>query len=209
MRHIEKIFEDKELILCIKKKLPYLFALAEKEASRGGKVGMEIGSVRERVVIALLMYYFGRKNVDTNIQITESEVDVRFFGEPVSIKTKTGKGSNGIKAVWTVDWGKTNEFFDTYQPKYDILLIQINWSSDGNFFLFPIESQKEIFRKLGKEKYLKLPTKNTNPRGVEFSALAIESLISHEKTRSFPIKWERPNVDMDVYQKWIDYWDEN
>jgi hypothetical protein len=57
------------------KKLPYLFQLAEIDNSRNGKLGMEIGSARERIVIALLIYKFGEKNIKTDIAITKSEID--------------------------------------------------------------------------------------------------------------------------------------
>ena len=100
---LAEIFKDRKLVNKIKNKLPYLFQLAELESSRAGKVGMEVGSLRERIVIALLIYKFGEKNVETEIPITEPEVDVKLFGEPISIKTITGKGFSGVKLIWTVD----------------------------------------------------------------------------------------------------------
>jgi hypothetical protein len=120
-----EIFEDEKLINRIKTHLPYLFQLAELESSRAGKIGMEVGSLRERIIVALLIYKFGEANVETEIPITEPEVDVRLFGEPVSIKTITGKGFGGVKLIWTVDAQKAREFRETYYPHCDILLIQI------------------------------------------------------------------------------------
>ena len=64
-----EIFEDTKLVNRIKNKLPYLFQLAELESSRAGKIGMEVGSLRERIIIALLIYKFGEANVETNIPI--------------------------------------------------------------------------------------------------------------------------------------------
>lgn len=90
-----EIFEDEKLIRKIKERLPYLFQIAEVESSRARKVGMEVGSMRERILIALLIYKFGEENVETEIPITEPEVDVKLFGYPVSIKTITGTG--GVK----------------------------------------------------------------------------------------------------------------
>jgi hypothetical protein len=54
--HLIEIFEDKNLVDKIKRRLPYLFQLAELESSRAGKIGMEVGSVRERIIVALLIY---------------------------------------------------------------------------------------------------------------------------------------------------------
>jgi len=68
-----EIFEDAKLVNRTKNKLPYLFQLAELESSRAGKIGMEVGSLRERIIIALLIYKFGEANVETEIPITEPE----------------------------------------------------------------------------------------------------------------------------------------
>ncbi len=48
-----EIFEDEKLVERIKRRLPYLFQLAELESSRAGKVGMEVGSIREKIIVAL------------------------------------------------------------------------------------------------------------------------------------------------------------
>jgi hypothetical protein len=59
-----EIFEDGKLVEKIKRRLPYLFQLAELESSRAGKIGMEVGSVREKIIVALLIYKFGEPEVD-------------------------------------------------------------------------------------------------------------------------------------------------
>lgn len=106
---LKEIFEDEKLVNRIKTRLPYLFQLAELESSRAGSIGMEVGSLRERIIVALLIYKFGEANVETEIPITEPVVDVRLFGESVSIKTITGKGFGGVKLIWTVEAGDINE----------------------------------------------------------------------------------------------------
>jgi len=98
-----EIFEDKNLIHKIQNRLPSLFQLAEEESSRAGKIGMQVGSLRENIIIALLIYKFGSKNIDTNIPITRKEIDVKLYGQLISIKTITGKLLTGIKMIWTVD----------------------------------------------------------------------------------------------------------
>ncbi len=111
-----EIFEDEKLVDKIKRRLPYLFQLAESESSRAGKTGMEVGSVRERIIVALLIYKFGEANVKTKIPITEPEVDARLFGEPISIKRITGKNFGGVKLIWRVDAQKAKEFRENYYP---------------------------------------------------------------------------------------------
>jgi len=97
--HLIEIFKDEELVEKVKRRLPYLFQLAELESSRAGKVGMEVGSLREKIIIALLIYKFGEGNVETEIPITEPEIDVKLFGQPISIKTITGKRFSGVKLI--------------------------------------------------------------------------------------------------------------
>jgi hypothetical protein len=90
------LFEDQILREKIKHKLPYLFNVAELESSRAGKIGMEVGSLRERIIVALLIYKFGEANAETEIPITEPEVDVKLFGELISIKGYIFKGKNHV-----------------------------------------------------------------------------------------------------------------
>ena len=71
------VFEDTKLENSIKNKLRYLFQLAEFEISRSGKIGMGVGSLWERIIIALFIYKFGETNVETAIPITEPDIDVK------------------------------------------------------------------------------------------------------------------------------------
>jgi len=56
---LAEAFTDEKLVDRIKTRLPYLFQLAELESSRAGEIGMEVGSLRERIIIALIIYRFG------------------------------------------------------------------------------------------------------------------------------------------------------
>lgn len=204
-----EIFEDSILIKRIQNRLPSLFQLAEEESSRAGKIGMEVGSVREKIIIALLIYKFGIDNIDINIPITEKEVDVRVFGEPISIKTITGKALSGIKMIWTVDALSAREFFTNYEPSCDIILIQINWNDIGHFYFIPIEAQKRCLDLLGKDLYIKLPKEGTNPRGVELSKDAVICLIKDKSTRIIEIFWKKPPIKFNLYQRWIELWEKD
>ena len=204
-----EIFEDAKLVNRIKNKLPYLFQLAELESSRAGKIGMEVGSLRERIIIALLIYKFGEANVETEIPITEPEVDVKLFGEPVSIKTITGKEFSGVKLIWTVDAQKAREFRETYYPHCDIILIQINWGSIGGFYYIPLEAQKKLFDRVGRDGYIKLPKPGTNPRGVEITKDALSSLVKNNLSKAIEINWQKTKIDCNPYKRWVDYWRED
>jgi hypothetical protein len=60
---ITELFHNKQIIHKIQSKLPELYYLAEIESSRDGKIGMEDGSVREKILIALLILKYGYDNV--------------------------------------------------------------------------------------------------------------------------------------------------
>ena len=61
---LANLFNDPTTIFKVRAKLPYLFQIAELDSSRAGKVGMEVGSVREKIIIAFLVYKFGEENVE-------------------------------------------------------------------------------------------------------------------------------------------------
>lgn len=204
--NITDLFTDQELVTKIQARLPELFYLAELESSRAGKVGMEVGSARERILIALLIYKFGNANIETNLPITESEVDVKVFDNPISIKTMTGKRLGGVKLIWTVDAEQAYRFSQNYSPSCDILLAQVNWDDWGWFFFFPTPAQLEVLDHIGRQRYIKLPKAGTNPRGVEISAEALNILADHPASLKIPVKWQRKKVDYNPYERWLELW---
>jgi len=203
-----EIFNDDVLTSKIKRRLPYFYQLAELESSRAGKIGMEVGSLREKIIVALLIYKFGESNVKTDIPVTEPEVDVELFGQPLSIKTITGRGFGGVKLIWTVDAQKAREFRENYSPHYDILLAQIVWNGRGGFYYIPLEAQERLFTAMGRERYIKLPIPGTNPRGVEITKEALSQLVRDEETKVIEIDWHRVEIDYHPYKRWVDYWRE-
>ena len=158
-KHLLDLFNDAKIVTKIETRLPYLFQLAELESSRAGKIGMEVGSVRERVITALLIYKYGEANVKSDLPITEPEVDVKLYDQPISIKTVSGKEPTSVKLIWTVDAEKAESFMDTWRPRYDLIFVHINWSAKGGLYYIPYEVQNTIFNKIGKEEYIKLPEK--------------------------------------------------
>lgn len=203
-----EIFSDEVLVAKIKRRLPYLYRIAELESSRAGKIGMEVGSVREKIIIALLIYKFGESNVKTDIPIIEPEIDVELFGKPVSVKTITGKGFSGVKLIWTVDAQKAREFLESYYPRYDMLLVQIVWNDRGGLYYIPLEAQRKLFGEIGRERYIKLPKPGTNPRGVEITKEALLRLVGGKETKFIEIDWQRSEIDYHPYKRWVDYWRE-
>lgn len=214
MTPLDELFGDEKLCDKIQRKLPFLFALAEQQASRGRRIGMEVGTLREQILVALLIYKFGEDNVDLNIPVTEHEVDVQVKGSPLSIKTVTAQSERppAIKIVWTVDWEQVTKFVESYHPKCDMLLVLIRWNGTGGFYGIPLQAQREVFDQLGKERYLKLPKRGTNPRGVEISSEAVGALLKHPLTKTLLINWQRPaeletrEMLLAPYKRWLHYW---
>lgn len=208
-KRCKELFEDNKLVERIKQKLPYFFQIAELESSRAGKIGMEVGSVRERIIVALLIYKFGEANLETEIPITQPEEDVKLFGEPLSIKTITGKSFSGVKLIWTVDAQKAYEFRNNYCPSCDMMLVQINWEDQGGLFYIPVSVQKNHFKDLGRENYIKLPKPGTNPRGVEISKEALSELVNDKKTYKIKIHWQKKERNYNPLKRWVDLWTED
>ncbi|RMG19986.1 MAG: type II restriction endonuclease subunit R [Methanobacteriota archaeon] len=202
------MFQEPAIIAKIQSKLPELFYLAELESSRAGRVGMEVGSVREKILIALLIYQFGRENVNTALPIHEPETDVIVRGTPISIKSITGRRVGGVKLIWTVDREQALNFSRSYEPKCDMLLAHINWGGDGGLYYFPQSLQMELMTKLGRERYIRLPKPGTNPRGVEMSSLAARSLADDPRSFKIPVKWVKKQIEFDPYQRWLKYWEQ-
>ncbi len=206
---IDELFKDQRIIFRIQSKLPELFQLAELESSRAGKIGMEVGSVREKILIALLVYKFGNENVQTDLPIHEPEIDVVVMGEAISIKTITGKRINGVKLIWTVDREQVLVFADEYHPRCDMLLTHINWGGLGGVYYFTQELQETVMQLIGRRTYLKLPKPGTNPRGVEISTQAIRIFAEHPQCMKIPVKWEKKEKRFDPYSRWIKLWEQD
>ena len=192
----------------IQKVLPTLFNMVELENRRGKKLGMEVGTARERVLIALFMYVYG----DDSVEFPPSpmpELDVKVNSHPISIKTKSSKGFSGVKLVWTVDWASVDKFVSNYKPCSDMLFINIIWGGQGGFFLIPLAVQKEVLSRLGKERFMKIPPRGTNPRGIELSSEAMRLMQAHKMTQNINIAWHRDKsllVERALYRRWIELW---
>lgn len=208
-RKIEQLFNDRFIVNKIQSKLPKLFQLAEVESMRGGKIGMEVGTIRERIIIALLIYHYGRDNVKSEISTTKSEVDVELFKTPISIKTKSGKGLSGVKLIWTVDADKSNEFLESYTPSCELIFTHIIWNGLGCLYFIPQEVQLSVLNAIGRADYIKIPKVGTNPRGVEITSEALGKLTQHKGTYTLPIQWIKEKIDYDIYERWEKLWEQD
>ena len=157
----------------------------------------------------VLIHKFGLENVQTDLPIHESEVDVIVNGNPISIKTITGKQIGAFKLIWTVDRRQAIRFGNEYLPTCDILLAHINWGGDGGLHFFPEELQTQVLRQLGRDEYLTLPKPGTNPRGVEMSKKAVRVLSGHLQSLTIPVQWDKREIRFDPYEHWLELWEQD
>jgi hypothetical protein len=191
----------------IQEKLPELFEQANIECSRDGKIGMEVGVARERILVAMLMHFFGTENVDVKIPTTKASLDVKLLGQCISIKTRTKV--NNFKLCWTSDQISIGNYISTFQPDCDILFAKIDWGKIGYIYYIPLSVQIDVFNTLGRANYLKIPKPGTNPRGIDITDEAYRELTSHSQTLKMEILWNIKNLDINVYERWLKLWDEN
>ena len=195
-------FENKDFVNLVKTKLPKLFRLAELETMRGGKIGMEVGVLRERILTAFIIKCFGKENVKSDFSSTENSKDIKVFEDVLSIKTFTNNGFGGVKVFWASDNESVKKAVEIYKPQNHLLISNIKWNkTDNGLFLIPLHVQNEILEKNGLSNYLKINSGNN--RGISFQTETFKSLLGHPNTKKIQINWELPILDFDVYDRWI------
>lgn len=220
-----KLFEDPHTVKQIQESLPEIFWILNSENSRGGKIGMEVGSARKWPIIALLIKKFGRNNVNTDIPINFTQTNVVVGDRPVSIRTITKEHleypskfatqyskSSGIKAFWSGDTVVSRRTLSRHRPVADILLIQVNFNGGngkkGIFALITKELQEVVLKRLGPNQYFHIPGSAQNSRGAEFTIGAIMNFLNHPDLKSIDITWNRPpeNGHANPWDRWSGYW---
>jgi len=202
---MNELFTNKTYTATIQKGLPTLFHVANEESKRGGKIGMEVGSLRERILIALLFVFYGKKRVSDNVSITNSEADVFLDGAKVSVKTSTN--FHKFKLKWTANRSAASSFVASYRPTCHLLYGFIKWNDWGGLYFVSEKIQVEVFNQIGRAKYLKIPNDGTNNRGIEIDSSACEKLISHPGALKIPIMWKPPQKDYNPVDRWVGEWE--
>ncbi|MHB9295822.1 hypothetical protein PilKf_01574 [Pillotina sp. SPG140] len=128
------------------------------------------------------------------------------YGNPLSIKTITGKNPSGVKLIWTVDTQKAWEFSNTYIPRCAMILVHINWDNNGGLYYISKAIQNKTLESMGRENYIKLPKQGTNPRGVEVHGYAMKQLISNPETLKISINWKREPIYFKPFERWVALW---
>jgi hypothetical protein len=204
---IEELFSNKTYIAKIGKALPIFFHMANLESVRGRAIGMEVGTLREKILIAMLLAAFGRDSIDKDVSTTEYDTDFYLNKKKVSIKTSTGFYK--FKLKWTANKLASKPFVDTYTPSSDLIYAFIKWNHQGGLYFVPARAQLDVFKILGRGKYLRIPSDGTNNRGIEISVEACMQLVSHPATLVIPIQWDIPKTSYDPISRWVTLWNDH
>ena len=195
-------FDDISFVSIIKNNLPKLFKEAELETMRGGKIGMEVGTLRERILISCLLKRFGGNNINTNFGVSESSKDVKIFEDVVSIKTFSNDSYGGLKVFWASDNQTIDKTISNYRPQNSLLITQIKWGKkEGGLYYIPLSIQNEYFEKYGVEKYLK--RNSGNNRGISMDKEILISMLNNPETKKIEIEWISDQEPINVYDRWI------
>ena len=195
-------FDDQSFRNIIENNLPLLFKEAELETTRGGKIGMEVGTLRERILIACMIKCFGETKISTDFGVAESSKDVKVFEDIISIKTFSNDGYGGLKIFWASDNETVNKTIENYVPQNNLLITNIRWGKkEGGVFLIPLDVQNEFFQINGAKNYLK---KNSgNNRGISINKEILVSMLKDPRTKKIEIDWILHKIPFNIYERWI------
>ncbi len=199
----KNIFTSAEFQTLVKSKLPKLFEIAEVESTRGGKIGMEVGILRERILTSFFISKAGEENVDGDSSATENSKDVQVNGDDISIKTFTGSGYSGVKIFWTSDTESAKRVMDNYTPEFDLIVANINWGSNkGGLYYVDKQTQRQVMDSVGRNKFLKISS-GSNNRGITYGTDVLKKLLNHENTLKIEIDWVKTNEKFNIFERWV------
>lgn len=172
------------------KNLILLYQLSQTECSRGSNLTPEIGSSRERDLIASLK---SNLLLDVNYDIpNRKKEDVIINNDNISIKHSSNKmnSRSGIKIIWTVDNERRKQFVDNFIFKCNLLIIYVRFNeslSSGELEIIYISQSELVHQQInsGIRKESIFNCLQGNSRGIEFSKIFFEKI---KKKSLFHIK---------------------
>jgi len=187
----EELFADPKFTRYLQRFWPIFVARANDLCLQNGKLGQEVGKMRERVILYLFYRYLGEdaENCalnDQTVSVNEKGKDTLLFGRDVSIKTisATGNQFHQLKISWIEDKIMADEIARTWVPQFDLLLCRLKWNcKTEGFYYIPKDAQQEVISQEANA----LKTSGGYGKGTSLSKKACESLVSHPKTLKIPI----------------------
>jgi hypothetical protein len=161
-----------------------LYQLSQTECSRSSGLTPEVGSSRERDLIASLA---SNNSLNVNYDIKfDHEEDVIVNNNKISIKHSSNKKNThcGIKIIWTVDKTKRDLFLKNFNFNCDLLIVYVRidktlCNGELEIIYIPISVliQQHIMSCIRKEKIFKCLEGNS--RGIEFEKIFFNKIIEN------------------------------
>lgn len=193
----------------LKEELPVLFHTTEIDFRRGDRVRVGLGSARKREIIDLIEKLYGDRTIEYP-NSTYPSYDVKLCGEPIQVRTKSSAGYSGVQLSWVSGNENISRFIENFEPKYDILYVNIIPNQNGGYFAITQKAQQETFELLGPDKFFTVPKKSKNPRGVTLSAEAMKHMQKHKDTLKMTVFGERDSSideNYNPYERWVGMWE--
>ncbi len=175
-----------------------LYSDSQSECQRNGKCTMEIGSSREKDLLAVLKRYIGA-GIKTDLDNALVE-DCCYNDQRISIKHSSGAvGSGNVKWKWTADSAQADAFIRemlALDPKHftHILLVYINVEKKRiDAVMVSASTVLDIVRTLGAEAFKSVA--GTNNRGISFSTKILQQFM---KRAYFHVKMTDVSVETDM-----------
>ena len=183
--------------------LPELFRKAEVENRRNGRLGQEIGNVRENIIRAYLQTQLGAVNVSPAGGPNNNLGDVMIGRDYLEVKTTMGV--RGFKVSWAADDDSAARFRQQWKPQADLILVQVRWGSCcESFWHIPQEVYEEAAALEGALK----TRSGTNNRGTDFERRAVLYMMQHKDTLGLTINWgDQDKGEAGIFQ-WVNLWNE-
>lgn len=177
-----------------------LYQLSQTECSRSSGLTPEVGSSREKDLIAS---FASNPILKVNYDISnEKEEDVKINNNNISIKHSSNKNNtqSGIKIIWTVDLEKRKEFIKHFIFKCNLIIVYVRFDTkmeNGYIEIIYISCDELIHQQMNSSirnepifKCLK-----GNSRGIEFDKIFFEKIIQKSL---FHIKINFKNFKCDI-----------
>jgi hypothetical protein len=191
---IEEVFRNP----AAQRDLVTLYSDSQSECQRNGKCTMEIGSSREKDLLAVLKRYIGA-GIKTDLDNALVE-DCCYNDQRISIKHSSGAvGSGNVKWKWTADSAQADAFIRemlALDPKHftHILLVYINVEKKRiDAVMVSANTVLDIVRTLGAEGFKSVA--GTNNRGISFSTKILQQFV---KQAYFHVKMTDVSVETDM-----------
>ena len=191
---IEEVFRNP----AAQRDLVTLYSDSQSECQRNGKCTMEIGSSREKDLLAVLKRYIGA-GIKTDLDNALVE-DCCYNDQRISIKHSSGAvGSGNVKWKWTADSAQADAFIRemlALDPKHftHILLVYINVEKKRiDAVMVSANTVLDIVRTFGAEGFKSVA--GTNNRGISFSTKILQQFV---KQAYFHVKMTDVSVETDM-----------